>query len=102
MMSEPLSVDELQLVARLYGLDPDGMSREHLINEVEYAGGCGAWEVCRAVLDGMDYPVDMPKDLPTGPAKWKAIALVRALPLVLSHYTLAEVAAKLERLDVMS
>jgi hypothetical protein len=47
-------------VLRMYGLDPDGMSRSEVLDALELEGESDAESVIAAVLDDADYPVRLP------------------------------------------
>lgn len=59
MNDDPQFEQDLCAIATLYGIDIT-LPCDRLIEAVEEAGQCGAWEIVQAVLYGMDYPVRLP------------------------------------------
>jgi hypothetical protein len=51
---------EARKALRLYGVNPDGMTRGQVYERLEAEGDCDVESVVGAVLGGADYPVRMP------------------------------------------
>ena len=60
MIGEPQFEQDLRAIATLYGIDIT-LPYERLVEAVEEAGQCGAWEIVQHCLYSMDYPVRLPK-----------------------------------------
>lgn len=59
MNSDKQFQQDLVAVASMYEIDttlPDDL----LVEALEEAGQCGAWEIVQSILYGMDYPVRLP------------------------------------------